>query len=281
MKYDKRRKYYLILDCETATLPFSKEYNCSKDIALQKPLIYDIGWQVVDKKGKVYKKVSYIVSETFFNLNVFETAYYNEKRPIYFNEIQNENIVVSSWQQITKELVFDLENCESCGAYNSYFDFKKAIPFTERYIKALYGNNEQEFFEKQRYACECIENKVKSNYKGNYDNEHFIFRDKKYKIFDIWYMACKNLINCAEYKKFCYDNEYYNKYFSTSAEVVYRYFNSNEFVEQHRALQDVEIETEIFAKSVAKTKIIEQGIVSFPFRTLGTIKQYEKELSVV
>ena len=59
MKYDKRRKYYLILDCETATLPFSKEFNCAKDIALQKPLIYDIGWQVVDKKGKVYKKVSY------------------------------------------------------------------------------------------------------------------------------------------------------------------------------------------------------------------------------
>ena len=52
-KYDKRRKYYLVLDCETATLPYAINYTGEqrKSIAIAKPLIYDLGWKVVDGKG--------------------------------------------------------------------------------------------------------------------------------------------------------------------------------------------------------------------------------------
>ena len=93
----------------------------------------------------------------------------------------------------------------------------------------------------------------------------------------IWFMACKNLINSDHYKNFCIENNYCNKYFKTSAEVVYRYFTENSFAEEHRALQDAEIESEIFALSVKKSNEIEQGIVAFPFRTLGTVAKYKKE----
>ena len=41
MKIDKRKKYYLVLDVETAN-------------TLEQPLVYDIGYSVVDKKGNIY-----------------------------------------------------------------------------------------------------------------------------------------------------------------------------------------------------------------------------------
>ena len=55
---------YVVLDCETATLPFVKEWKLSpKDkqkISLAKPLIYDIGWTVMNDEGEILKKVSRI-----------------------------------------------------------------------------------------------------------------------------------------------------------------------------------------------------------------------------
>lgn len=66
-KLDKRRKYYLILDCETATLPYAAKFpaDMKKNVAIAKPLIYDLGWQIVDIHGKVYKRASYLISEIF------------------------------------------------------------------------------------------------------------------------------------------------------------------------------------------------------------------------
>ena len=53
-KYDKRRKYYIVLDCETATLPEAINYDGEerKNIAIAKPLIYDLGWKVIDAQGR-------------------------------------------------------------------------------------------------------------------------------------------------------------------------------------------------------------------------------------
>lgn len=67
-KFDKRRKYYMILDCETATLPFVSEIESpenKKKIAIAKPLIYDIGYQIIDINGNIYKRVSCLISEVF------------------------------------------------------------------------------------------------------------------------------------------------------------------------------------------------------------------------
>ena len=90
-KLDKRRKYYLILDCETATLPYAIKYGAEqrKNIAIAKPLIYDLGWQIVDIRGKVYKRVSYLSAEIFSVSSVFNTVYYASKRPIYLELLKN------------------------------------------------------------------------------------------------------------------------------------------------------------------------------------------------
>ena len=77
-----KKKLYMVLDTETATLPFVKDFDEStrKDIAIAKPLVYDLGWTIVDRKGNVYDKRNYLIQETFFVPNIFNTAYYKDKR---------------------------------------------------------------------------------------------------------------------------------------------------------------------------------------------------------
>ena len=57
---DRRRKYYLVLDCETATLPYAANFDAEakKKIAIAKPLIYDLRWQVIDRNAEVYRRKS-------------------------------------------------------------------------------------------------------------------------------------------------------------------------------------------------------------------------------
>ena len=63
-KFDRRRKYWLILDCETATLPEASKYDADplmkQRVAIAKPLIYDLGWTVVDAQGRIYARQNFI-----------------------------------------------------------------------------------------------------------------------------------------------------------------------------------------------------------------------------
>ena len=102
-KIDRRKKYYLVFDCETATLPFTATLEEPKDkqkIAIAKPLIYDLGWQVIDRKGNVYCRRSYLVSEIFSVPAVFNTAYYAEKRPRYLEMLRKHETSIKSWDEI-------------------------------------------------------------------------------------------------------------------------------------------------------------------------------------
>ena len=51
---DKRRKYFLVVDVETAN-------------STEQALTYDIGFAVCDKQGRVYESRSYAVSDIFFD----------------------------------------------------------------------------------------------------------------------------------------------------------------------------------------------------------------------
>ena len=135
-KLDKRRKYYLVLDCETATLPYASQFEGEqrKAIAIAKPLIYDLGWKIIDGNGKVYRRKSYLITEIFSVPYIFNTAYYASKRPLYIEKLRKKEIALVSWETATAEMVANMQEVESVGAYNSMFDYKKAIKFTEEYI---------------------------------------------------------------------------------------------------------------------------------------------------
>ena len=281
-KFDRRRKYYLVLDCETATMPYAHNFEGSarQKIAIAKPLIYDLGWQIIDRYGKVYAKRNYLISEIFSVPSIFNTAYYASKRPLYLEKLAKNEITLTDWRSATAILENDLQVVESVGAYNSMFDFKKAIPFTELYINMLYSPNYNEWEQMQNRIIDKIATEPSGNSNKTFDPDHFNFRGTNYNMFDIWGLSCEHLINNDEYKQMCLENGWTSpsaKFFKTSAETTYRYFKGdNEFVESHTALDDAEIESELFAEIVKKSKNqYQMGIIYFPFRILGKVEDFE------
>lgn len=277
---DRRRKYYLILDCETATLPFAQQYTeeRKKAISIAKPLIYDLGWSIVDKAGNVYKKKSFLISEIFSAPAVFNTAYYAEKRLRYLEKLQGGAIDLVTWAQATAELEHDMALVEGVGAYNAMFDFKKAIPFTELYINQLYGPSFSDWEKFQNGICADIAEGRRKPSEKEFEPNLFRFRGKQYKLFDLWGLACQHLLNNDKYRTACKENGWISssgKYYSTTAENAFRFCASDcEFIESHTALEDALIESYLFSKITKITKgKFDYGIIYFPFRLVGKIEQ--------
>lgn len=281
-KIDRRKKYYLILDCETATLPYASNFEETqkKNIAIAKPLIYDLGWQVIDRNGNIYKRKSFIISEIFSVPQVFNTAYYAHKRPIYLERLKKGETILTDWNTAITELIEDMQYVESVGAYNSMFDFKKAIPFTELYIQKLYSPDFYKWEQMQNELCKKIAYGNNRQNTKDFERTVFRFRDNIYDLFDVWGLSCEHIMNTKEYKQMCINNGWQTaskKYFKTSAETCFRYFSKElEFEESHTAIDDTIIESEIFVEILKRTKFkFEIGIIYFPFRILGTVEEFE------
>ncbi|MCM1217345.1 MAG: hypothetical protein NC548_22855 [Lachnospiraceae bacterium] len=275
----------MTLDTETATLPFANEIcknaKQKQNVAIAKPLVYDIGWTISDRPGNILRKENFLVQETFFVPNVFNTAYYKEKRPIYMDLLSRGLITVKTWNDIIEILLNDLRGVDISTAYNAAFDFKKAIPFTEKYISHLYSTDYNEWEYMQRKQCETIANGIKTDAK----NEDFLkpifnLRGEEFPITDLWNIACKKLINIDKYRNYCLKNKYLTasaQYFKSSAETTFQYLmNQYDFTEEHTALSDAEIETAILTKALKKGKVIPE-MEAFPFRELGTTYNYVME----
>lgn len=279
-----RTTKYIILDTETATLPFIGQWELSsedkKKLAIAKPLVYDIGWTIASRTHGVMEKRNFLVAETFSVPAIFNTAYYHEKRPLYLDMIAKGEIVVLPWDEIMKILLEDLQDASYICAYNAMFDFKKAIIFTELYIRKLYSPFYYEWEDLQRESCRRILHEKKKQNERDFDPEHFIFRGEKYPMIDIWGVACKYLLNNSKYKNMCLKESKISNsglYFTTNAEVAMQYLSQRfDFIEDHTALSDAEIETEILFYCLKRGKII-VGIEYFPFKMLGYTTDYVQE----
>ena len=252
-----RKKFYLTLDTETATLSFADELCKTaaekQKIAIAKPLVYDIGWCITDRNGNIIKRENYLVQETFFVPNVFDTAYYKDKRPIYMDLLARDEIKSATWDKIVSVLLSDLELCDMVTAYNACFDFKKAIPFTERYIKHLYNADYNDWERKQYKKCKDILNNIDKSRNDEYLEPYFELRGKSFPIVDLWGLACKKLINNDRYRDYCLNNKLVTGsviYFKSSAETTFQYITrKHDFIEDHTALSDALIEAEILTKA--------------------------------
>lgn len=275
-KRGRKPKLYMVLDTETATLPFANEIcktaKQKQTICIAKPLVYDIGWQIVDAKGNIYSRHSFLVSEIFSVPSVFNTAYYKEKRPLYLEKLKNGETSLLDWNSIMDILRDDLQYVVGAGAYNSMFDYKKAIPFTERYIEKLYSDDYYRWEKQQRERCEYILSSGEKPKNDEWDGNNFNFRGVDYPIFDLWGNACEKLINTVEYKKKCLELSMLTatgQFFKTSAETTFRHLcEKYDFIESHMALDDAEIETEILRKALQRGKLT-MGLIYFPFQQLG------------
>lgn len=279
----RKEKRYLVLDCETATLPFVNEIvgndaEKKKKVAIARPLIYDIGWTITNRKGEILKSKQYLIAETFAVPSIFNTAYYAEKRPLYIEKLNRNETSIKPWNEVMEILIADLNKVEAVGAYNSMFDFKKAIPFTDLYIKKLYSPDYYEWEQIQRNLCFRIANEpYKKPEDKEFDGENFSFRSVDYPMFDLWGLATRHLLNNVTYKKECLNHDMLTNsgtFFKTSAESSYRYLKQKyDFDEAHTALEDAIIETYILAQ-IAKKHSITIGIIFFPFRELGTTDEF-------
>ena len=277
------REYkYIVLDTETTSMkPWSKNGITDKDVrdyALSHPIIYDIGWTIINRKGDNLVKRSYLVAEIFGNFDLFQSAYYADKRPKYCESIIKGEIEVKTWNEIVRILKLDMMQANYIGAFNSAFDFFRAIPFTERYISALYSG---EFAKWREQFTEILpKEKGKKVKKAKRPNDEWNFHGITLPLFDVYDMLCDKHSNNKLFKEFCVKNEKFSgskKYFLTNAETFYQYtFSTLDFIEDHTALSDAIIEAKLLAKLLQK-KAVKVGFDYFPFQKIGRADKYLEE----
>lgn len=214
MKIDRRIRYRIVLDTETC--PMDKDFN---GVSPYNMMMYDCGWAVVDKRGKVYKTRSFINADVFLDeKELMKSAYYSVKIPKYWEEIKSGQRILTSFYNIKKTLLEDIKEfeVEEIYAHNMRFDYGTL-------------NNTQRWLTKSKYRY---------------------FFPKDVIICDTMKMARDVIATMPTYIKFC------NKYgFLTKngvpqlkAEVLYKFITKDlDFVESHTGLEDVMIEKEILA----------------------------------
>ena len=219
MNIDKRRKYYLTIDTETAN-------------TIEDPMMYDLGGAIHDRNGKVYETFSFVIYDVFCaDRELFNTAYYAEKRPMYEAQIAaGQRKIVSIYT--ARKYVADL-----CEKYN---------------VKAIVAHNARFDYRSTNYTIRYV-TKSKTRY----------FLPYGIPMWDTLKMAQDTICQQPTYQRWCKNNGYCMKNGKprATAEILYRYITQNvDFIEDHTGLEDVLIEKEIFAKCMAQHKKMRKNV---------------------
>ena len=207
------KSYYLVIDTETAN-------------GLDCPLVYDVGFAVIDKKGNIYETFSYVVKEVFYGMrDVMQTAYYATKIPKYEEDIKSGKRIVAPFAVIRAKVIEMLNKYQITAviAHNMRFDYN-ALNNTERYL-------------------------TKSKYR--------YFLPFNTPIWCSLAMARTTIGRQPTYKIWCKERGYTtrNGMPRLTAEVLYRFITQDEtFDESHTALEDVLIELLIFVRCIRQHK---------------------------
>lgn len=184
----------------------------TETIDLTKPFCYNIGYVIADTDThNIILRREYVVEQVWHNTMCFASAYYANKRPIYVSAMRAKTILMEKFGYICQQMIRDFKAYEVkfAYAYNSGFD-ERVFQFNCDWFKC---NNP--------------------------------FDDLT--IIDIRGCVHQFLIN-DDFRQFCEDNEQFTESgnYSTTAETLFRYISKDvEFIEDHTALSDTEIETEI------------------------------------
>jgi len=229
LKIDKRKKYLIGLDTETCNGLMGEDGK----LDLSQSLVYDIGWQVVDKKGKVYRTRSFVVAEIFLDKELMKGAYYADKIPQYWKDIKSGKRILTSFRKIRWIFTCDRKefNCQTVFAHNAYFDYN-ALNNT---IRLLTGS-------KYRYFMPyCVE------------------------WWDTLKMSRDVFSKSPMYSVYCQKNGYLTAHKvpqnRLTAEILWRYISGNpDFLESHTGLEDVQIETKILVHCLKTHKKIRKAL---------------------
>ena len=216
---DKRKSYYLTIDTETAN-------------SLDCPLMYDLGGAIHDKRGNVEETFSFIIYDIFCaDRELFNTAYYADKRPMYETEIEAGTRKIVSVFTAKRYLAALCEKYQvkAIIAHNARFDYRST-------------NNTLRYITKSKYRY---------------------FLPYGVPVWDTLKMAQDTICKQKAYIRFCEENGYClkNGRVRATAEILYRYIiDDNNFIENHTGLEDVLIEKEIFAHCMRQHKKMRKDV---------------------
>lgn len=240
IKKDNRKNYYLMLDTETAN-------------GLDDPFVYDIGLAVVDKKGNVYHTDSLIIHEIFYGEEeLMRSAYYANKRPLYYKKMKNKEIRVVTFETARKIVAEIMKEWDihAIVSHNGRFDYN-ALNTTSKFLtnsrKRSFFPYGTKFYDTMRMA------------------ESVILPMKSYKAF------CEKLPEVRLLK---------NGRPRKTAEILYQFLiDDDEFEEEHTGLADCMIEKEIMSYCFRQKK----KMVKNTFKNNGkkvTIKNTELQWKI-
>lgn len=212
-RIDKRKKYIAVVDTETAN-----GFMENGKINLFYSLVYDYGYIIRDKAGNILVARSFAIAEIFLDKELMSSAYYAEKIPQYWEEIKSGKRQLVKFSTMRKIFLADCKkyNVSTVTAHNANFDVR-ALNNT---IRLLTGSNCRYFF------------------------------PRKFEIWDTLKMSRDIFGQLKGYRNYCVNNNYMTKHkvpqIRCTAEILYKYISGNDdFIEQHKGIDDVLIESEI------------------------------------
>jgi hypothetical protein len=178
-------------------------------------LVFDIGWNAIDRKGKVYSQGSYLAYDVLQR----DMPFYLEKIGLYYKRIANKTIRPLRFRTIRKKFNAEIIRLHNLGhriifcAYNAPFDASRLGDTSRK----LTGSG---------------------------------FLQIPIHMLDIWHAWCET---CP--RNFTSTPSKSGKFWSTSAESVYAWeMQLDYYVEPHIAFPDTLIESEILMRVLARKK---------------------------
>ena len=193
--------------------------------------VYDVGYTVANKQGNIVTSFNALVEEIFTDAEKMVGAFYAKKLfSHYAPMLDRGDISLMPWASIVDRIRSDAAEygVNTLAAYNIGFDRR-----VMRQTNELLGNGS-------------------------------IF-STPLKMLDIWQFACETKLSSATYKKLARQNGWVSSAgnIKTGAEFAYRFCSGDHgFIEDHTALSDAIIETDILAACYATKKRVPYNIMN-------------------
>ena len=194
--------------------------------------VYDVGYTITNKKGDILATRNWLVKEIFTDAKRMMGAFYAKKMFSHYAPMLDDGLVkLKEWDYIVSMIRADVKafGVNIISAYNAGFDLR-----VMRNTNALLGDGTP-------------------------------ILPKGLKVLDIWQFACETKLSQKAYKKLARARGWVSPAgnIKTGAEFCYRYTSGNhEFIEDHTALSDAIIETQILACCFAQKAKIPYGKIN-------------------
>ncbi len=192
--------------------------------------VYDVGYTVANKRGDIATSFNALVEEIFTDAEMMMGAFYAKKLFTHYAPMLDRGeISIKPWAEIVGQMRDDANTygVNVVAAYNMGFDRR-----VMRQTNGLLGNGP-------------ILPKIE--------------------MLDIWQFACETKLSTATYKQIARCNGWVSSKgnIRTGAEYAYRFCSGDHgFIEDHTALSDAIIETDILAACYATKKRVPYNIMN-------------------